>query len=248
MVDFQQCNKCHLSFCNDPNSDFLEVNIMKLGRNIMPIANPLHVVAMTAGIAYVLSWIIGLSLNAPSLSLNATGDQIIKAFAGHQTVVALQFGLTEILAGIMLAIAVIAVAALARKSGAKQSSQLLLVTGLTTSILSIVMGKLGLWLVYSVVPSGDVISVQQVLNIINRIDGPKMWLLAVMALSGIGLAAHGVISRWLKYVGIVLAITLLFSGIAYGLLLNNFAWTAYISGILLLFWVGTLGITSKVKQ
>ncbi|MBI3353553.1 MAG: hypothetical protein HY034_01500 [Nitrospirae bacterium] len=220
-------------------------NIKKITHGI----NLLHGVAMIAAIAYVLSWIIGLSLNTPihSLSLNATSQQITNAFAGHQTAVALQFGFTEVVAGLMLAIMVLAVATLARKAGAKQSSQLLLITGLTTATLSIVMGMLGLWLIYFIIPGGDTTNIQQIYNIINRIDGPKMWLLAAMALSSIGLAAHGVIPIWLKYVGIALAVALLFSGIAYGLLINNFAWTAYISGVLLLFWVGAVGITAQAE-
>lgn len=200
---------------------------------------------MLAAIAYVLAWIVGLSSGAPSLALNATSVQIASAFAGHQAALAFQFGFVEGIAGLMLAVTVIAIAATARQAGATQAARLLQAAGLAAAALSIVMWGLAYWLIYSVAPSGDGDRILHTFNAINRIDGPKMWLLGAMAWSSVGLVTHGVIPRWLKYVGIVLAIAAVISGIAYGLLLNSLAWTAYVSGILLLVWVCSLGITAR---
>jgi hypothetical protein len=57
-------------------------------------AGLLAVPAVT-GIAYTASWIAGLSLGAPSPGLNASGAEIVTAFAGHESVTAAGFILTE---------------------------------------------------------------------------------------------------------------------------------------------------------
>jgi hypothetical protein len=56
------------------------------------------------GIAYTVSWIAGLSVGAPSPKLNASGAEIVTAFAGHESVAAANFVLTEGLPAAGLAI------------------------------------------------------------------------------------------------------------------------------------------------
>jgi hypothetical protein len=71
------------------------------------------------GIAYALSWIAGLAVPAPSLSLSASGAAITAALAGHGTAVAAQFALTEGLPAAGLAVVSVALARAARRSGAR---------------------------------------------------------------------------------------------------------------------------------
>lgn len=44
---------------------------------------------------------------------------------------------------------------------------------------------------------------------------------------------------WLKTLGYSLSVSLLFSGFAYGLLLHQAEWSAYVSGVFPLIWVGS---------
>ena len=57
-----------------------------------------------AGIGYLLSWIAGLSVPAPSPKLTSSAAKIVAALAGHATAVATQFALTEGLPAVGLAI------------------------------------------------------------------------------------------------------------------------------------------------
>ena len=47
---------------------------------------------------------------------------------------------------------------------------------------------------------------------------------------------------WLKTLGYSLSVALLFSDFAYGLLLHQLEWSAYVSGVVLLVWVGSFGV------
>ena len=74
---------------------------------------------------------------------------------------------------------------------------------------------------------------------VNRLDGVKMFTLAVVAAAG---AASGVPARWLRYVGIALALAITASGVAYLLLIPGLVGLAYVSGPLLLVFVTGTGI------
>jgi hypothetical protein len=54
--------------------------------------------------------------------------------------------------------------------------------------------------------------------------------------------------RWLRATALPLAVALIASGYAYLALSQALAWTAYVSGALLLVWVTGLGIALTVRQ
>jgi hypothetical protein len=70
-----------------------------------------------------------------------------------------------------------------------------------------------------------------------------MLALAIMAATGAALVrrAH-LLPGWLGYVGTLLAVALVVSGIGYLLLSNALAPAAFVSGTLLLVWVTAVGI------
>jgi hypothetical protein len=74
---------------------------------------------------------------------------------------------------------------------------------------------------------------------VNRLDGVKMFALAALALAGV---ASRLLPRWLAYVGVALAVSIVGSGIAYLLLIQGLAVLAYVSGVLLLLFVTATGV------
>jgi hypothetical protein len=73
-----------------------------------------------------------------------------------------------------------------------------------------------------------------------------------IAASAVLLAVPGgpasAVPRWLRVVGVALAAALGASGYAYLALSQPLAWTAYVSGTLLLLWVTGLGIALTVSR
>lgn len=92
-------------------------------------------------------------------------------------------------------------------------------------------------------PAGDPSAAGSVFGLISRIDGAKMLLLAVLALSGMELARRARTGRaWARFPSIVLAAVLTGSGLGYLLLSPALAALAYLSLPLLLIWVAGAGL------
>jgi hypothetical protein len=188
------------------------------------------------GIAYTLSWLAGLAVAAPSPKLTASGASITAALAGHQAAVALQFGLTEGLPAVGLAVISIALARAARHAGAAAHARIAVIAGLAAALISLVQFVLGVVLAWTA-NSGPA---HLLYEAVNRLDGVKMLALAIFALAG---ATSGALPRWLRYTGITLAIAITASAVAYLLLLPGLAALAYVSGPLLLLFITGTGIT-----
>lgn len=197
------------------------------------------------GAVYVLCWIIGLSSGAPSLGLDASGADITTAFAEHADPAALQYVFVEVLAGLAYIGLIVATALfLSKHKVAQNALKPFLLCGVAAGFLSVVMGILGVFLVSHAAIAGTE-QAKSLFDEINRIDGPKMFLLSLAAASLAGL--NYAWPKWFRILSYVLAAALLFSGVAYGLLLRSFAWSAYISGILLLVWAVSVGFALVPK-
>ena len=180
-----------------------------------------------AGTAYTLSWIAGLAIAAPNPKLTASGAQITTALAGHETAVVAQFALTEGLPAAGLAIVSVALARAARRSGAVAAARAALIAGVAAALISLLQFVLGVALVKTASPG----TAHLLYGAVNRLDGVKMFALAVLGLAG---AAAGVLPRWLRYTGIALAVAIAASGVAYLLLLPGLAVLAAPARVLLL--------------
>lgn len=190
------------------------------------------------GIAFTLSWIAGLAVPAPSPGLTASGTEITTALAGHQAAVAVQFTLTEGLPAAGLAIVAVALARAARRAGAVTAARVTVVSGVTAALISLLQFALGLALAATTVPG----TAHLLNDAVSRLDGVKMFALAVLAVAG---AVSGVLPRWLRYAGIALAIAITASGIGYLLLLPGPATLAYVSLPLLLLFITGAGVSLR---
>ena len=180
------------------------------------------------GIGYTLSWIAGLAVPAPSPRFSASGAQIVSAVAGHAPALAAQYALTE---GLPAAgIAVVAIG-LARVAG----SRLAMVAGVTAAVISVLQFCLGVWLAATSSP----VTAHVLFQLVNRMDGGKMLVLAVL---GAAAAAALALPRWLRYAGAALAVAIAASGVVYLLLLQSLELLAGPALVLLLLFITSAGI------
>jgi hypothetical protein len=81
-------------------------------------------------------------------------------------------------------------------------------------------------------------------DVFNRMDGVKM--LALAGVAAYAAASHRggfpVLPHWLRAVAGLTAVALVLSGGTYLLLAGSAAWTAYLSGPLLLLWITATGV------
>jgi hypothetical protein len=196
-----------------------------------------------AGIAYAASWVAGLSVAPSSTSVRPTGSAVLASYAGHFGAATAQFVLTEGTASVLLGVVVVALGRAGLRAGARRSAWLTLGAGLTAAAIGIVQCGLGLYLTSSVVPAGRAGEAAALTDLISRLDGVKMLLLAATAIAAAAMARRtGLLPRWLQWTGLALAVAIIASGIGYVLLIGSLALAAWVSLPLLLVWVTSVGI------
>jgi len=199
-----------------------------------------------AGAGYAAVWIISLSVGAPNPAVDATGSQVVAAFAGHRGSALAQFVLNEGVAAVALAAVVILVARATRRREHFRAGLATAAFGIAVAGVSWAQLALGTWLFRGLVPDRRVSAAGAVYHAITRMDGAKMFLLAAMALA-IAQVARGrrILPAWLAPLGVVLAATLVTSGLGYLLLAPGLSSAVYGSGILLLTFVCATGMTLR---
>jgi len=155
--------------------------------------------------------------------------------------------LAEGVAAAALAVVVISAARAARHSRAPLAGLTGAGFGIAATVVSWIELALGTWLVYGPVASRRTAAAGTVYQVLTRLDGAKMFLLAAMAvaLSAVALTSHA-LPRWLAPLGFLLAASLTVSGLGYVLLSHGLASAVYVSGILLLAFVTSTGVTLGV--
>ena len=201
-----------------------------------------------AGVGYSLAWIISLSVGAPNPSVAARGSQVVAAFAGHGGPAMAMFVLAEGVAAAALAVVVIA-AARAARPGPRRAGLAGAGFGIAAAVVSWAELAVGAWLVYGPVAGRRAADAETAYQVLMRLDGAKMFLLAAMAvaLSAVALTSP-VLPRWLAPLGFALAASLVVSGLGYVLLAPGLAAAVYVSGILLLAFVTSTGVTLNQQR
>jgi len=209
-----------------------------------PASRTPRAVPAVAGIIYSAAWIVGLVIWLSNLDVMASGSAVLAGYAGYQANAMMQYALTEGVAAVALAVVMLAVGWAAHARNAAGFGRVAMLAGIGAAVISLIQCGLGQWLAGWVVPHHDANLAGTIFTVINRMDGVKMLILAAMAVAGAGLAlrAH-VLPRWLGFVGVLLAVALVLSGIGYLLLLSPLAQAAFASLPLLLVWVTGTGVT-----
>jgi hypothetical protein len=190
------------------------------------------------GVAYTISWIAGLAVNAPSPKLGASGTEIVSQLTGHAVSEVANFVLCEGLPAVGLAVVSVAIARAIRGSDATRAGLIALITGAIAATISLVQCFLGIALARASTPG----SAGLLWELVDRLDGIKMLMLAILALAA---AVSTVLPRWMRYVSGALAVSIACSGLAYLFLLNSLASLAYVAGVLLLVFIPGAAITLR---
>jgi hypothetical protein len=195
-----------------------------------------------AGIAYTAAWVLGLAAWPSNLDVAATNVKVLATYSAHQGAAITQDLLIEGLAALALAVVATALGRAARRRGADRLGVATVVAGLTAAVLSLVQCALGLLLAGSVAPDGETDRAGRLFDLINRMDGVKMFALAAMAVAGVGLVRRAVLPSWLGYTAAFLTLALIASGAGYLFLNTTLAQAVFVSGPLLLVWVTGAGV------
>ncbi len=209
----------------------------------LPVRRASRLLPLGSGIGYSLSWLVGLFVFSSSTEVRSSGTQVLSSFTGHQGAVALQYVLTEGLPAVFLAVVTWSLAR-AISERATTSRRVVLAGGLAAATVSLVQLALGLWLTVGLVSGRDTATAGAIFASINRLDGVKMLLIAVIALATTrAIRRRDVrLPNWLAYVAAALAVTITLSAIGYLALDNTFAMAAWVSLPCLLVFVTGTGI------
>lgn len=209
-------------------------------------------VSMLAGAGYIIAWVASQLAGAPNPSVAAPGAQVVTSFAGHGGPTIAMFVLAEGVAAIALAVVGVVVTRPVvhqeARPGARLAGQLGAGLAITAAVISWVELGLGTWLAAVLVPDRRSGTAGAVWHATNRLDGAKMFLLAVMAaaLAAVAMTAPQ-LPRWLAPLGFVLAATLVVSGLGWVLLAPGLGDSVYVSGTLLVVFVGCTGVTFGLR-
>jgi hypothetical protein len=212
------------------------------GTRVGARGSSLFTVSAVAGIVYTVAWLTGLAVWPSNLDVAASNAEVVASYSAHQAAALTQYLLVKGLAGIALALVVLALGQDARRRGADRLGRTALIAGLGAATLSLVQCALGVVLAGFAAPDGETGRAGLLFDLSNRLDGVKMFALAVMAVAAIGLVRPGVLPRWLGYTGAFLAVALVVTGTGYLLLNTTLAWAAFVSLPLLLVWVTGAGV------
>jgi hypothetical protein len=196
-----------------------------------------------AGLAYSVTWIVGLAVWPTNLSIGSSHLAVTNDYRAHAGHAIAQYALVEGVAGLLLAVVI---GSLIRTASTRHGSialRIAVVTGTTAAALSVTQFVIGMVLV-AYASDGHVASAGTAFDLVNRLDGVKMLLIAATA---VGLAAprrSTPLPNWLAGSSDIAAIALAVSGVTYIALASGLAWIVYVSGPLLVLWVPAIAYWS----
>ena len=201
-------------------------------------------VPVVAGIGFTVSWVNGLALPVPNLAVTAPAAEVLARYGPHLGLVQAQFALTEGLPAIGLAVISLALALLAGAQPARpRRARAIGVAGTVAALISVTQYALGVMLAGWALPDHAAGRIGLLWEAINRLDGVKMFALAVLASAAVALTAPtGPLPGWLRYASLTLAVSITVSGVAYLFLIQDLSWAAYVAGVALLVWVTGMGV------
>jgi hypothetical protein len=204
-------------------------------------------ITAVAGIAFSLSWIVGLSVWSSSTDVSLSGEKLIRMYSGHETIALVQFFFTEGLPAIGLSLVLAGLGKYALRAGERFLGRTLLIFGLSAAALSLMQFGLGAYLCGIAVPGNRAEAVKSATDTLGRIDGLKMLCISAFSLAGFRLVRRGKarLPGWLAWASLALSATILVSAIGYLFLLDSLALAAYVSLPLLLLWMTSMGLSLK---
>jgi hypothetical protein len=194
-----------------------------------------------AGIGYGVAWLAGLAAWPSNPAIDASKREIVSLYAAHMSQAAAQYLVVEGLAGVLLGIVLFYSIRRVSRCDPTWISRVAVAAGGVVAI-SLLQSLLGLFLVSSA-SKGHLSQSGDIYQLINRLDGAKQVLLgACVVILGVLLRTTSNYPQRLMRTTVIVGIALGASGLAYLLLWNALAGTAFVSLPLLIFWVAGTGI------
>jgi hypothetical protein len=200
----------------------------------------------SAGLVYVLVWIVGLLLESDTPGSTASTADLTAYFLAHQQAHMIQSYLIDGIAGVAILVFAATVAGIFRKFDEENPTLSSIVFGAGVAAASVSLVQAGMQQVLAnrdVLAEGNAAPIRTILVMINATDTFK--LLALALLSGtVSLLTFRTraLPQWTGWLGVILALLLIFGG--WSFLLNNSALynVLYLALPLLLLWVAAISV------
>ena len=190
-----------------------------------------------AGLAYIGIWVTGLTAFGTGPGPNASGAEVARYFADHRLTTAAQGMLVHGLAALALYVVLNRVA-----HASTPASHTAGVVGVGVSMVQL---ALDLW--RSLVATGS--TTAQLVEIIDRLDGLKMFAFAMMIGASIpAFRSAGLVGSRMAITGRAATAALTISGVGYVGAFAPLAGTAAVSLVLLLLWVAYVGVAADRRR
>jgi hypothetical protein len=200
-------------------------------------STPLERALPVAGLTYVGAWLVGLAVNPAGPALDAGRQVVVAHYADHAAQAAAQSLLVHGVAAAALGFVVLTVT-----RRAEGPDRLLARTaGMTAVGLSLMQMVLGL------LAAGDSSAAPARFEALSRIDGLKMFALAIFVAATLTMVRRRLLPRWLGGVGIVLVVTLVPAAIGYLTMSAALAIAAAPALFLLLAFVAGTALNSQQR-
>jgi hypothetical protein len=194
----------------------------------------------TAGSAYVAAWVIGLATAPAAPGADAADATIQRFYAGHGAATLFQATLVHGIAGVALAVFVVALARRVAPAGVDSLRTVLVAAGLAAAAVSLLQYAMEIGL-NRVAGSGHVSNSATLFHAVNVADTLKLVLLAVAIAAATRPAAGGLaLPRWVRGLGWVLPPVLVVGGAAFVINSDGLSAVLAVSLVLLLLWVGAV--------
>jgi hypothetical protein len=202
-----------------------------------------------AGAIYVLAWIIGLMV-APAAPDPTASDTAIHAFfLEHESATLLQASIVHGVAGLALAVFVVALARLLAPGQRDAAKLTLLIAGLGAATVSLVQLGIEVALNRHVAGGGAPATTASLFHAINIADTVKLVLLGIAIAAASRLAAHrAALPRWLRGLGYALLPILVVGGLAF--IIDSAVLTMVLDAslLLLLVWAAAVSLSARRPQ
>ncbi len=209
-----------------------------------PLTSRRLTLPLGAAAAYISAWLVGLAIWPGTPGVDSSATHVADAYAAHQGLAIVQYLLVEGVAGIALGAMVLAIGLGLVANGARRAGKTVLVSGLAAATISLAQSVLGVIMAAGAPDSVATGSTADLFDLLNRMDGVKMFLLAAMVASVVNASRRPrLLPGWLHALGWALIAALVTSGAGYLLLSGPLSMVAAVSLLLLLVWVPAAAVT-----
>ncbi len=196
------------------------------------------------GFLYVTVWVIGLLIPTGTLSPSISNAEIQKVLLANQLARLIQIYLIDGVAGISILLFAVSAASLFQSAEEKALARVVLSAGVAAGTISLVQAGVQQTLVNTDLLASAETPFRTLLVLVNQIDTFKLMALALLSISTsiLGFRTR-LISVWINWLGIILAIALILGGLSFAFANSVLTAILFASLPMLLIWVGAVSAT-----